>query len=154
MLGKVSVNLTKRYKFRQSTVIVEIEIENLSDTRLSGFTYMNTINIALPCESDVGCPEGLIKDGGSSFTQSLMVSGKSCPFSISVVLGEEADVSRTDFRQKTRTWLGDKSFYEYTQLRIKKKLSLVPYEDTRLTIGFRTEKRKEKHNDTTEQSTS
>lgn len=154
MLGKIPVNLTKRYKFRQSTVIVEIEIENLSDTRLSGFTYMNTINIALPCESDVGCPEGLIKDGGSSFTQSLMVSDKSCPFSISVVLGEEADVSRTDFRQKTRTWLGDKSFYEYTQLRIKKKLSLGPYEDTRLTIGFRTEKRKEKHNDTTEQSTS
>ena len=154
MLGKIPVNLTKRYKFRQSTVIVEIEIENLSDTRLSNFTYLNTINIALPCESDVSCPEGIIADGESAFTQSLMVSDKACPFSISVVLGEDADVSRADFRQKTRTWLGDKSFYEYTQLKIKKKLSLGPYEDTRLTIGFRTEKRKEKHNDTTEQSTS
>ncbi len=154
LLGKNQVNLTKRYKFRQSTLIVEIEIENLSDIPLSGFTYKNTINLALPCECEVSCPDGMIEDGGSRLTQSVTVSGRCCPYSVSFVFGEEADVSRSDFIQKAHTWLGDKSFYEYTQLRIQKKLSLGPNEVARLSIGFRTEKRKEKHNDTTEQSTS
>ena len=31
LLGKSQINLTKRYKFRQSTVILEVEIENLSE---------------------------------------------------------------------------------------------------------------------------
>lgn len=154
LLGKNQVNLTKRYKFRQSTLITEVEIENLSDTGLSGFTYVNTINLALPCECEILCPEGALEDGASCLTQSIVISDRNCPFTITFVLGEEAQVSRTDFRQKTRTWLGDKSFYEYTQLRIQKKLSLGPDENTRISIGFRTEKRKEKHNDTTEQSTS
>lgn len=154
LLGKNQVNLTKRYKFRQSTLITEVEIENLSDTGLSGFTYVNTINLALPCECEIMCPEGVLEDGSSCLTQSLVISDRNCPFTITFVLGEEAQVSRNDFRQKARTWLGDKSFYEYTQLRIQKKLSLGPDENTRISIGFRTEKRKEKHNDTTEQSTS
>ena len=154
LLGKNQVNLTKRYKFRQSTLITEVEIENLSDTGLSGFTYVSTINLALPCECEIMCPEGALEDGASCLTQSIVISDRNCPFTISFVFGEEAQVSRTDFRQKARTWLGDKSFYEYTQLRIQKKLSLGPDENTRISIGFRTEKRKEKHNDTTEQSTS
>ena len=153
-LGKVQINLNKRFKFRQNTVIVEIEIENLSSERLTDYTYVNTINLALPQSFSVTCPEGEISDTQSVFTQSVMVSDKAFPNSISIVLGEEATVQRTDFSQKARTWLGDKTFYEYTQLKIQKKLSLEPFEDTRLTIGFRTEKRKEKHNDTTEQSTS
>jgi len=153
-LGKNQVGLTKRYKFRQSTLITEVEIENLSDTKLNGFTYVSTINLALPCECEIRCPEGVIEDGKDCLTQSIVISDRNCPLTITFVLGEEAQISRTDFRQKARTWLGDKSFYEYTQLRIQKKLSLGPDETTRISIGFRTEKRKEKHNDTTEQSTS
>ena len=153
-MGKVQINLNKRFKFRQSTVIVEIEIENLSSEKLTNYTYVNTINLALPQSFPVTCPEGEIADGQSAFTQSAMVADKAFPYSISIVLGEEATVQRTDFSQKARTWLGDKTYYEYTQLKIQKKLSLEPFEDTRITIGFRTEKRKEKHNDTTEQSTS
>ena len=153
-LGKNQVNLTKRYKFRQSTLIVEIEIENLSDFPLNGFTYLNTISLALPCECEVRCPEGVLTDGSCCLTQSVIIADRSCPFSVSLVFGEEAQVCRSDFMQKAHTWLGDKSFYEYTQLRIQKKLSLGPDEVARISIGFRTEKRKEKHNDTTEQSTS
>ena len=153
-LGKVQINLNKRFKFRQNTVIVEIEIENLSPDKLTDFTYVNTINLALPQTLSVACPEGEIADAQSVFTQSVMIQDKGFPFSISVVLGEEATIQRTDFYRKARSWLGDSNYYEYTQLKIQKKLSLEPFEDTRLTIGFRTEKRKEKHNDTTEQSTS
>ena len=153
-LGKVQINLNKRFKFRQNTVIVEIEIENLSNEKLTDFTYVNTINLALPQSFSVTCPEGEIADTQVAFTQSVMLQEKGYPFSISVVLGEEATIQRTDFFQKGRSWLGDRTYYEYTQLKIQKKLSLEPFEDTRLTIGFRTEKRKEKHNDTTEQSTS
>ncbi|MBR6084781.1 MAG: hypothetical protein IKP61_04100 [Spirochaetales bacterium] len=153
-LGKVQINLNKRFKFRQNTVIVEIEIENLSNEKLTDFTYVNTINLALPQSFSVTCPEGEIQDTQAAFTQSVMLQDKGYPFSISVVLGEEATIQRTDFFQKSRSWLGDRTYYEYTQLKIQKKLSLEPFEDTRLTIGFRTEKRKEKHNDTTEQSTS
>ena len=153
-LGKVQINLNKRFKFRQNTVVVEIEIENLSSEKLTDFTYVNTINLALPKSLPVTCPEGEIPDTESAFTQSVMVQEKGYPLSISIVLGEEASIRRTDFFQKARSWLGDNNYYEYTQLKIQKKLSLEPFEDTRLTIGFRTEKRKEKHNDTTEQSTS
>ena len=151
-LGKIPVSLTKRYKFRQSNLILEVEIENLSDTKLKGYTYVNTINLALPVRCQCTCQESEIADGESSTTQSILMSDKACPFTVSILLGESLPVSRTDFDVKTRTWLGDKSFYEYTQLRIQKQLSLEPYEVCRLSIGFRTEKRKEKHNDTTEQS--
>ena len=151
-LGKLPVNLTKRFKFRQTTLVLEIEVENLSSDAIKGFTYVSTIDLALPRKSTVTCPERNIEDGESATTQSIMVSDRACPFSVSIVLGEEAEIQRADFSQKTRTWLGDKGFYEYTQLKIKKKLSLGPMESMRLTIGFRTEKRKEKHNDTAEQS--
>ena len=151
-LGKAQVSLTKRFKFRQTNLILEIEIENLSDTKLSDYDYVNTINIALPVKCTCLCPEGELASGTSATTQSITLSEKSCPFSVTVVLGEDVLVTRTDFETKTHTWLGDKSFYEYTQLRIQKQLSLEPYEVSRLSIGFRAEKRKEKHNDTTEQS--
>ena len=153
-LGKVQVEVNKRFKFRQNTVVVEIEIENLSPEKLTDYTYVNTINLALPKSLNVTCPEGEIADTQSAFTQSVMIQEKGCPLSVSIVLGEEATIQRTDFYSKARSWLGDRTYYEYTQLKIQKKLSLEPFEDTRLTIGFRTEKRKEKHNDTTEQSTS
>lgn len=153
-LGKVQINLNKRFKFRQNTVVVEIEIENLTAEKLTDFTYVNTINLALQKSLTVSCPEGEIADTQSAFTQSVIVQEKGYPLSISIVLGEAATVQRADFYQKARSWLGDNNYYEYIQLKIQKKLSLEPFEDTRLTIGFRTEKRKEKHNDTTEQSTS
>ncbi len=151
-LGKTQINLTKRFKFRQSTLIVEVEIENLTNDSIKNYTYVNTIDLAMPMQCPVSCPEGVIDDGDVVTTQSIMVSDRGCPFNVSIVLGDEVDVQHDDFSQKTHTWLGDKSFYEYTQLKIKKKLSLGPMESARLTIGFRTEKRKEKHNDTSEQS--
>ena len=153
-LGKVQINLNKRFKFRQNTVVVEVEIENLSPEKLTDFTYVNTINLALPKSLSVTCPEGEIADSREVFTQSAMIQEKPYPLSVSIVLGEEATIQRNDFYRKARSWLGDRTYYEYTQLKIQKKLSLEPFEETRLTIGFRTEKRKEKHNDTTEQSTS
>ena len=153
-LGKVQINLNKRFKFRQNTVVVEVEIENLSPEKLTDFTYVNTINLARPKSLGVTCPEGEIEDNQEVFTQSAMIQEKPYPLSVSIVLGEEATIHRTDFYRKARSWLGDRTYYEYTQLKIQKKLSLEPFSETRLTIGFRTEKRKEKHNDTTEQSTS
>ena len=153
-LGKVQINLNKRFKFRQNTVVVEVEIENLSPEKLTDFTYVNTINLALPKSLSVTCPEGEIADSREVFTQSAMIQEKPYPLSVSIVLGEEATIQRNDFYRKARSWLGDRTYYEYTQLKIQKKLSLEPFSETRLTIGFRTEKRKEKHNDTTEQSTS
>lgn len=152
MLGKSAINFTKRYKFRLSTVIVEIEIENLSYERIDNFTYESAINIALPQQCSVTCSDGPIHNGEWAVTQNMMISDKNCPFTITLALSEQLHIVRNDFEQKTSTWLGDKSFYEYTQLKIQKKLSLEPLEETRLTIGFRTEKRKEKHNDTFEQS--
>ena len=153
-LGKVQINLNKRFKFRQNTVVVEVEIENLSSEKLTDFTYVNTINLALPKSLSVTCLEGEIADSREVLTQSAMIQEKPYPLSVSIVLGEEATIQRNDFYRKARSWLGDRTYYEYTQLKIQKKLSLEPFEETRLTIGFRTEKRKEKHNDTTEQSTS
>ena len=142
MLGKREVCLTKRYKFRQSTVVVEIEIENLSDETVSGFTYTCSVNLAFPVRCAATCPEGELPESSSVLTQSIHVSDKNCPFSISLVFGDECLVRKEDIFKTTRTWLGDKSFYEYTQFRIQKKLSLEPGATDRLTIGFRTERRK------------
>lgn len=151
-LGKAQVNLTKRYKFRQSMVTLEIEIENLSNDNINNFIYESTVNLALPVPCSVSCSDGDIHNGEWAVTQAVNVSDKACPFNVSLILSEQLHIERNDFDQKGCTWLGDKSFYEYTQLKIQKKLSLGPLEDTRLTIVFRTEKRKEKQHDTSEQS--
>lgn len=151
-LGKIPVNITKRFKFRQSTVMVEIEIENLDNSRLDGFEYCCTLDLALPKAYDVKDGDGAVISESPVETNMLSIADRTAPFSISIALSEASFVSSENYEQKVRTCLGDKSVYEYTQLKIRRRLSLEPLQDTRLTIGLRMEKRKEKNNDTSEQS--
>lgn len=153
-LKKIPINLTKRYKFRQSTIMVEIEIENLDNSKkLEGLDYCCSLGFALPKISNFKISDGSLVETNPVFTNMVSVSDKSSPFVLSVALSCDALVSSTNYEQKIKTCLGDKAVYEYTQLKIKKRLSLEPLEDVRLTIGLRIEKRKEKNNDLTEQST-
>ncbi|MFC2822351.1 MAG: hypothetical protein ACFN3H_06245, partial [Spirochaetales bacterium] len=92
ILGKKSAGLNKSYKFRQSVLTVEIEIENLSYETIEGFTYENIINLSLPEKSDIICPEGILSDGESISTRSLTISDKTCPFSISIFTDSENTV--------------------------------------------------------------
>lgn len=151
-LGKGTVSLTKRYKFRQSNIMLEIEIENLSEYKISGYNYINTINLAMPCTYDCKGPEVDVPADQITTVQSVTLAASNSPLSIVLTFSEAVTITRTDFEQKAHTWLGDKSFYEYTQLKIQKPLSLGPYDSIRISIGIKTEKRKEKHNDTAEQS--
>lgn len=151
-LGKATVVVKKRFKFRQATVIVEIEIENTSNESVENQNYECTLNLGLPLPCSVTCSDGAINNEEWAVTQNILVSDKSCPFNVHLVLSEQLHVERNDFYQKARTWLGDNSFYEYTQLKIQKTLSLGPMQSASFTIGLRTEKHKEKHNDTFEQS--
>lgn len=151
-LGRIPVSITKRFKFRQSTIVVEVEIENMDNVRLDGFDYCCTIDLALPRAYEVRNGEGEAFGLEPIASNSVSITDRSAPFSISVALSEASLVSSENYEQKVRTCLGDKTVYEYTQLRIRRRLSLEPLQDTRLTIGLRMEKRKEKNNDTTEQS--
>jgi len=149
-LGKASLSLTKRFKFRQSTIMVEVEIENLRNSKLDGFEYCCTLNLALPKATCVVNSNGIQLGKDSVLTNMVSIEDKSFPLSISVALSDESPVSYSNHEQKIKTCLGDKAVYEYTQLKIHKKLSLESLQDTRLTIGLRIEKRKEKSNDTSE----
>lgn len=150
-LEKVPVLVTKRFKFRQSTVIAEIEIENLGNVSIEGFIYENTINLAMPKECVFETTDGVIVNEEKAVsTKNISVNDKTCPYGISIALSDSMMVNAKEFMQNCQTWLGDKSFYEYTQLKIQKKLTLKPMEDTHFTIGLKIEKRKERNNDTTE----
>ena len=132
--------------------MVEIEIENLDNSRLDGFEYCCTLDLALPKAYDVKDGDGAVISESPVETNMLSIADRTAPFSISIALSEASFVSSENYEQKVRTCLGDKSVYEYTQLKIRRRLSLEPLQDTRLTIGLRMEKRKEKNNDTSEQS--
>lgn len=83
-------------------------------------------------------------------TSAVFINSPACPFTISIGLSEEAQISCKNIEQTIKSCLGDKTIYEYTQFKIRRKLSLRPLQVSRLTIGLRIEKRKEKSYDTTE----
>ncbi len=151
-IKKVPLCITKRFKFRPTTVSVEVDIENLdSNNGLDGIDYCCTLDIALPQAIDVMALSGEVLDLDGKRTNSFSIAHKSCPFSILVALDDEALVSCKNNEQKVHTCIGDKTFYEYTQIKIRKKISLKPLQDsTRFTISLKIEKRKEKSNDLTE----
>lgn len=150
-LEKIPLNVTKHFKFRQSTHSVEIEVENLDPKNsLEGVEYCNTIDIALPRALDVKTSEGKILGTESVTTSAVFINNSACPFTISIGLSEETQISCKNIEQTIKSCLGDKTIYEYTQFKIRRKLSLRPLQVSRLTIGLRIEKRKEKGNDTTE----
>lgn len=158
-LKKIPVNITKHFKFRQSIHSVEVEVENLDPkNNLEGLEYCNTIDIALPRALEVKTSEGKILGAEMVTTNAVFINNPACPFTISIGLSEESQISCKNIEQTIKSCLGDKTIYEYTQFKIRRKLSLRPLQVSRLTIGLRIEKRKEvlsktskeKNNDTTE----
>lgn len=150
-IKKIPICITKRFKFRQATVSVEVDIENLdSNNSLDGVDYCCTLDLSLPKALEVVANSGEVLDEAGKKINSFSINDQMCPFNIIVALDEECVASSKNNEQKVHTCIGDKLIYEYTQIKIRKKISLKPLQDTRLTIGLRIEKRKEKNNDTTE----
>ena len=149
-IKKVPLCITKHFKFRQSTISLEVDIENSdSNNSLEGVDYCCVMDLALPKVLEVKTPAGQVLNLEGIKTNSFSIDDQSFPVNIFVVLDEEALVSSKNNEQKVHTCIGDKTIYEYTQIKIRKKISLKPLQDTRITIGLRLEKRKEKSNDTT-----
>ena len=148
---KVPLCIIKRYKFRQSTISVEVDIENLdANNSLEGVDYCCTLDLSLPKAFEVKTTSGEVIDLEGKKTSSFGVNDSACPFSVLVAMDDEALVSCKNNEQKVHTCIGDKTFYEYTQIKIRKKISLKGDQDSRFTIGLKIEKRKEKSNDITE----
>ncbi len=150
-MKKVPLSLTKHIKLRQATHSVVVEVENLDTNKtLEGVEYCNTLDLSLPRALEVKTMKGEVLGLEPVKTSSVFIKDPSCPFKISIGLSEEALISCKNVEQKVHTCLGDKTIYEYTQFKIRRKLSLRPLQVSSLTIGLSIEKTKEKNNDTTE----
>ena len=141
-LKKIPVSITKHFKLRHATHSVLVEVEKLVDNKaLDGMEYCSTLDLALPKAFAVRTIDGQ-EVTGEVVTTSVFIKDPSCPFEISIGLSDEATISVKNVEQKVHTCLGDKTVYEYTQFKIRRKLSLVTTKDFNLTIGLKIEKRK------------
>ncbi len=136
-LDNNSVNLIKRFKFRQNTTVLEVEFENNSNKELDKYLYENTICLYLTEDSPLVNTEA---DGVSVFS----IEDKNLPFKLEFSFSDNVIVESKHVFHNTNNYLGDKKNYQYTQICIKKKLSLKPSQEDHLSMAMKIEKRKER----------
>lgn len=131
---KVKLNITKRFKFRLNTLVVDVGIENFSSLPLKDYLYESDINLAL---SD---PDKIESEISNYETNSLLIETASMPFNIQIFTSETVNVSKKDFTQKVQSISGERDCYQYTQYKIKKKFSVNAGEEIHFNIALKIDK--------------
>lgn len=136
-INKTQITVSKHYKFRQNAVIAEVEIENLSNSALKDYSYECNFDFSFTnCSS---LPE-LKSDSAIEEGKTKSVTAKGCfkPYSASVYFSEPVYTSSRIMENKVEN--SKDLQYQYTQLKIQKKLNLNPSEVEHLTITLKLEK--------------
>ncbi|MCF0238119.1 MAG: hypothetical protein HUK24_05925 [Sphaerochaetaceae bacterium] len=144
LLNKNYINLTKRFKFRQNILSTEIEFENLGNNIIDNIDYCCTLEFALPFKVTFCDGDNNIISNTEVLTQNLCINDEKMAFSIYIALGQKLPVTVEENEQMCLTSLGEKLFYRYTSVKIRKNLSIGPSEEDHLTIGLKVEGHREK----------
>jgi len=125
--------ITKHFKTRQNTIVVEYEVENLGSSPAE-FVFETLINVSFPEYVDI--------TEEVNETSSVAVIPETGNISFSVIMSEDFTMAMKNVVQEAQTLLGLHEFYQYTQIRLQKKLSIPSSEAFHFTVWLKTEKRR------------
>lgn len=132
-IDKCPLSFIKRFKFRQNSISLEIEIENLSDKYIGNISYENYMNISF--EKD---PETVID---SDEIQSFCLDDFTNEISFSFVLSDASSVSSKSVNKNFINLTDSgRNMYQYTQLKIHKMFSVNPFETFHYSITLKIDK--------------
>ena len=133
--GKTTVKVSKFIKTRQNSIIVDYEIENMGSDQ-SDFVFETLLNFS------INSPEDL-KDTEEPYQASQIVLANAFEkIIVTIGLSEEFSVSVRNNFQKVMTVLGEKNFYQYTSMKLQKKLIIPASETVKFTVMFKSEKKR------------
>ena len=134
-VSKTTVKVSKFFKTRQNAIIVDYEIENMGADPAE-FVFETVLNATLN-------NPGELKDTEEPYQASQIVLSNSFDkIVVTVGLSEDFGISVRNTYQKALTVLGEKDYYQYTQLRFTKKIFIPASETVKFTITFKSEKKR------------
>lgn len=131
-VNKTTIRISKHFKTRQTSVTVDYEIENMG-TETADFVFESLINMTF--EGPVELPESNVSGQISvnyGFDRMIFVMSLSDSFE-TVLRNVEQDVM---------TVLGEQSLYQYTQIKLQKKIFIPASETFRFTVVLKSEKKR------------
>ncbi len=128
------VYLEKHFRFRQSSFIVEYLIENTGSKKTTNLSLETLLDISMPEKPPLTY---LNVDDSSLKSKQFTLTDRSVPLTVSVINDFETEFSTKDIEHTGETYLGEKVFYQYTQIKFKKLLKLEPGERINFSSVFR-----------------
>ncbi|MCR5761577.1 MAG: hypothetical protein K6F82_06270 [Sphaerochaetaceae bacterium] len=128
-LDSFRITVKKHFKFRQASFIVEYEVENSGKTAVQNTALEIILNISMPEKTP------FIYDKTQS--RQFSISDKTVPLTVSIVNDTDCEFSTREVEHSAETYLGEKLFYQYTQIKFKKLLNLKEGEKIAFSSLFR-----------------
>ena len=134
-VNKVPIKILKTFKTRQNSISVDYEIVNNGNNSVE-FVFETVLNFSLNSPDE-------LKDTEEPFNASQVVLSNSFDkINISIGLSEEFGISIRNFNQNAMTVLGEKNYYQYTQMRLHKKVFIPASESVKFTVLLKSEKKR------------
>lgn len=133
-LEKTHISVSKRFKLRQNTLVVDFGIENTGNTAIKDYSFETELNMCLLPETESSTPAKEYE------TEIIRIESKSLPFSVKVFFDSKMNVSEKHVFDKADSIRGEKSLYQYTQYVVGKTFSINPMEELHFTVALKIEK--------------
>lgn len=147
--GIGSIGISKRYRFRTHTIVVDFELENCGKHRSKGI-FGSELNLSVGTKDNQITPYTVEKSRNRNLEEGRVVAPNLKNIRIpdplnKTLLSFASDIRFTlhkdDFKVKLATVMGMEVLYEYTQILPLWEFDLHPGERMSWTIGFRIERR-------------
>lgn len=133
--GMTTVKVSKFFKTRQNSISVDYEIENMGSEQ-SEFVFETLVNFF------INSPKDLPDTEESYQTSQIVISNAFDKIMITIGFSEDFPVTIRNNYQNVNTVLGEKNCYQYTQLKLQKKLFIPASESVKFTVMFKSEKKR------------
>ena len=150
-VNKSVINITKHFKTRQNSIIVDYDVENMGKTTLKDLVFETVLNLSIPGSDSFTDMEGNIIDEKGRTSDRICISNRINGLYFELVANSDFLISTRNVFADAVTPLGVVKQYQYTQIKIQKNIILPGSEAFKCSFTLKAEKRRgrqEKQNDT------
>ncbi len=150
-VNKSIICVSKHFKSRQNSVTVDYEVENMGKTPLNDLVFETVLNLSFPGSDSFADSEGKTLDEKGITTNRIVLANKINGLYFELVSTSDFLVSVRNICADADTPLGVVKQYQYTQIKLQKKIKLPGSEALKYSFTLKAEKRRgrqEKQNDT------
>lgn len=133
-IDEYRINLEKHFRFRQYSFVVEYMIENTGKNSISNLTLESFLDISMPERTPLSYVSA---DDPLQKAKQFTLTDKSVPLTVSIINDFDTEFSTKEIDHNCETYLGEKVFYQYTQIKFKKQIDLKAGEKISFSSVFR-----------------